>query len=208
MVLFYCASPYLSAFYLCVAPVGVTHAELVLSAASGERDTSGVGAVPPGGEDASGPKPPQLGCVDWARRGFLAERLGHTHVARSAYRVAAALGFSIAAYTALLRLEAAAGAVADTLMAAQQLLLWHDARAAALIGATAAAVAAGRGASSATLLQAAPQPIAWFLAELAGSMGAERVRAVLSEDGEQTHPLLLRELEAWDRQAALDMANS
>ena len=147
-----------------------------------------------GGDEGAGPKPPILTAADWARRGFLAERLGHTNNARTAYRVAVTLAFSLSAYTALLRLEAQAGAVADALMSAQQLLLWHDARAAAVMGS---------GSSAPGGLARAPTPVSWFIGELAAGQGVERVTRALEEDA-TAHALLLRELQAWLQQQERD----
>ena len=219
----------------------MTHAELVLSSHSrddGRQGGAGGGLVLPASgsgaaaatpraasaDAAVGPKPPALASADWARRGALAERLGHAHDARTAYRVAVTLGFSLASYLALLRLEAQAGAVADALMSAQQVLLWHEARAAAVLGAP--AKAGGAGAPAATLLARAPAPVAWFLAELAAAAaaqaggggggsagagaqgGAARLLRALEEDAAEAppHPLLARTLEAWARQQELDEA--
>lgn len=192
-----------------VNPAGVTHAELVLGSHSGRGGSSSTtpSAVPPGSDqaarisgsgDAAGPTPPVLTASDWARRGFLAERLGHTHNARTAYRVAVTLAFSVTAYTALLRLEAQAGAVADALMSAQQLLLWHDARAAAALK-----PAAGGSSSSPGLLQRAPMPVQWFMAELLAGRGADRVQRALTEDS-TAHSLLLREVDLWQQQHERD----
>jgi hypothetical protein len=64
--------------------------------------------------------PPGLTCTDWMRRGALAERLGHVSDARAAYRASVKLGFNLAAYTALLRLEAQAGNASDTVLCAAQ----------------------------------------------------------------------------------------
>jgi hypothetical protein len=189
---------------------GVTHAEWVLASQAGRSASSLSGA---GGErplsrtsstgDAVGPKPPVLTAADWARRGFLAERLGHVHAARTAYRVAVSLAFSLAAYTALLRLEAQAGAVADALMCAQQLLLWHEARASALTG---GGGSAGGGAGQGGALQRAPTPVAWFVGELAAGQGPSRVRRALEDDA-SAHPSLLRELAAWQQLQERDGAS-
>jgi hypothetical protein len=136
-----------------------------------------------------------LASADWARRGFLAERLGHTHNARTAYRVAVTLAFSLASYLALLRLEVQAGGLADALSSAQQLLLWHEARAADVLG------VAGTGSPS--LLRRLPAPLSWFLGELAAQQGAAQVQHALEEEA-SAHPLLLRELAAWQRQQERD----
>lgn len=183
----------------------MTHAELVLSAAAGSKDAAAAAAAAAARGDAAGPTPPQLAAVDWARRGFLAERLGHTHVARSAYRVAIALGFSLSAYTALLRLEAGAGATADTLLAAGQLLAWHEARAAAVMGATASGVQAGGGAGdSHTCLSALPAPVVTFLGDLAAGVGVARVTDALRDEADTPHPLLAPAVAAWALQQERD----
>lgn len=183
---------------------GMTHAELVI-ASHAQRDGSGPPAWPPangGGGDASGPKPPPLTVIDWARRGFLAERLGHARDAGAAYRAAVTLGFSLSAYTGLLRMEAQAGAVADALMCAQQLLLWHEARAAAVLGGAAAVSWGGRSSQSLPV----PTSVSWFLGETAARDGPDRVGRALAGDGDAAHPALTAELRAWERQRAADAA--
>jgi hypothetical protein len=181
----------------------MTHAEIVL--ASHSRAGGAGGAAPDTSalraSDAAGPKPPALTSADWARRGFLAERLGHTHDARTAYRVAVTLGFSLSAYTALLRLEAAAGAISDALMSAQQLLLWHETRAAAVLG------AATDGGATASLLPRAPYFVQWFVAELGAGQGLDAVRRSLSEESETPpHVLLGKELDEWVKVEERDAA--
>jgi hypothetical protein len=113
------------------------------------------------------------------------------------------LAFNLTAYTALTRLETAAGAVADALMSSQQLLQWHETRATAVLGGSGAAAAAAAGSdtgsSGATVLGRAPTAVRWFLDELAAGQGAEHVRRALTEDSEGAHPLLLREIGAWQQ---------
>lgn len=190
---------------LLLTPTGMTHAEWVLATQGGgragsaasdgqERPASRAGG---GGDDAAGPKPPVLTAADWARRGFLAERLGHTNNARTAYRVAVTLAFNLTAYTALLRLEAQAGAVADALMSAQQLLLWHEARALAALGSANSSTHSGA-------LFSAPTPIRWFLGELAAGQGVDRVIEAVEGDA-LAHPLMLQVLHAWRQQRERDL---
>jgi hypothetical protein len=119
--------------------------------------------------------------------------------------VSVTLAFNLTAYTALARLEAAAGAIADTLMAGQQLLQWHEGRATALLGGSASGAAAG-GSAGATLLARPPTAVRWFLDELAAGQGAAHVGRALTEDSEGAHPLLLRELTAWARVQEADAA--
>jgi len=186
----------------------MTHAEIVLSSHGRSSTGGGISGAAAGlaadvaalraSSNATGPQPPPLTSGDWARRGFLAERLGHTHDARTAFRVAVTLGFSLSAYTRLLGLEAAAGALADALMSAQQLLLWHETQAAALLG-TMPTSGGGGAAAGGTLLTHAPVLVQWFLAELAAAPGAEHVRRALSDDLEAPHPLLAKELDAWQK---------
>lgn len=192
---------------------GMTHAELVITS-HGRTSSSTTPSILTRGSDragatsssdAAGPRPPALMAADWARRGFLAERLGHTHDARTAYRVAVTLAFNLTAYMALLRLEAQAGAVADALMSAQQLMLWHEAHAAAVLG----AAAGGAGSSSASgrsgLLTRTPAPVQRFIGELAWGQGADHVQRALQEDsGGSAHPLLLKEVVEWRQQQDRD----
>jgi hypothetical protein len=96
-------------------PAGGNHAELVLGLVP---DTAGTPRTPV--SDGGNITPPALTSTDWMRRGALAERLGHMSDARAAYRASVKLGFNLAAYTALLRLEAQAGNASDTVLCAAQ----------------------------------------------------------------------------------------
>jgi hypothetical protein len=94
---------------------GGSHAELVLGLVP---DQAGTPRTPV--SDGGAITPPALTSTDWMRRGALAERLGHVSDARAAYRASVKLGFNLAAYTALLRLEAQAGNTSDTVLCAAQ----------------------------------------------------------------------------------------
>jgi hypothetical protein len=96
-------------------PAGGSHAELVLGLVP---DHAGTPRTPV--SDGGNITPPALTSTDWMRRGALAERLGHVSDARAAYRASVKLGFNLAAYTALLRLEAQAGNASDTVLCAAQ----------------------------------------------------------------------------------------
>jgi hypothetical protein len=106
---------------------GGSHAELVLGLVP---DQEGTPRTPV--SDGGNITPPALTSTDWMRRGALAERLGHVSDARAAYRASVKLRFNLAAYTALLRLEAQAGNASDTVLCAAQVrtelslkMEWH-----------------------------------------------------------------------------------
>ncbi|WIA09915.1 hypothetical protein OEZ85_010129 [Tetradesmus obliquus] len=143
---------------------GGSHAELVLGLVP--EQAGGTPRTPL--SDGGNINPPALTSTDWMRRGALAERLGHVSDARAAYRAAVKLGFSLAAYSALLRLEAGAGNVSDAVLCAAQVMAWQQQR-------LAQGGSSSGSSSSVVRMGVPPELVTWGLGLAASSSSADEL---------------------------------
>lgn len=145
-------------------PAGGSHAELVLGLVP--EQAGGTPRTPL--SDGGNINPPALTSTDWMRRGALAERLGHVSDARAAYRAAVKLGFSLAAYSALLRLEAGAGNASDAVLCAAQVMAWQQQR-------LAQGGSSSGSSSSVVRMGVPPELVTWGLGLAASSSSADEL---------------------------------
>eukprot|EP00879_Flechtneria_rotunda_P009059 GHRR01009484.1.p1 GENE.GHRR01009484.1~~GHRR01009484.1.p1 ORF type:complete len:565 (+),score=260.76 GHRR01009484.1:183-1697(+) len=145
---------------------GGTHAELVLGLVLGESGSPHTQLA-----DRGALQPPALTSTDWMRRGGLAERLGRVDDARAAYCAAVKLHFNLTSYLALLRLEAQAGSVSDTLLCAAQLLDWHNQRISQAKGGSSSG-------SGVMALGVPPEAVIWALGVLADTVSLDEIRGL------------------------------
>jgi len=215
--------------YFCVlracTPAGGTAAELVLGiapatvsgspASTSTTPTGGASGVSNGGAF----EPPVLTCADWMRRGALAERLGHTLDARSAYRAAVKLSFNLTSYLALMRLEAEADSISNTALCASQILGWHQQRAGqhnpggssgsgsaqgSAQGTSSSASSGGSsGANNASgglvLMGVPPSEVTWALGVVADCSSVEEVRSGMADIPPAAQAMLSAVLDEWQR---------
>lgn len=162
-------------------------------------------------------EPPVLTCADWMRRGALAERLGHTLDARSAYSAAVKVSFNMTAYLALLRLEAAADSIANTALCASEILNWHHKRAgqpnagnssgqgdqsSGSTGAgsnSSASAGAAAGSGGLVLMGMPPADVTWGLGLVADISSVDVVRRGMADVPPAAQAMLGAILDEWQR---------
>lgn len=218
---------------------GGTAAELVLGMAPatiGGTPTSATSAATSpaavaGVSDGGAFEVPVLTSADWMRRGALAERLGHTLDARSAYRAAVKLSFNLTSYLALMRLEAEADSTGNTALCAAQILGWHQQRAgqpqagsggsgggsgqaadhgsgtsaSATSGGAAGSTAAAAGSGGVVLVGVPPSDVVWALGLVADGSSADAVRRVVTDVHPAAQAALLAIMDEWARWQAVQV---
>lgn len=194
-----------------MAPATVTGSPL--SSASATTSPMGGGG---GVSDGGAFEMPVLTCADWMRRGALAERLGHTLDARSAYRAAVKLSFNLTSYHALMRLEAEAESISNTALCASQILGWHQQRAGqsaagdsgaqgsegqpgAASSSASAAAAGGSGSDHLVVMGMPPGEVCWAMGMVADSTSIEEVRRGMSDAAPAAQAKLTAVLDEWQR---------
>lgn len=197
-----------------MAPATVIGSPPSGAASTSTTPTGGAGGVNNGGAF----EPPVLTCADWMRRGALAERLGHTLDARSAYRAAVKLSFNLTSYLALMRLEAEADSISNTALCASQILGWHQQRAGqhnpggssggsaqgSAQGTSSGASSGGSsGATSASgglvLMGVPPSEVTWALGLVADCSSVEEVRSGMADVPPAAQAMLSAVLDEWQR---------
>lgn len=204
---------------------GGTAAELVLglvpsTIGSPTPPSTSAAAAPttaaPGISDEGTFEAPVLTCADWMRRGALAERLGHTLDARSAYRAAVKLSFNLTSYLALMRLEAEAGSACNTALCASQVLNWLQERAGQPSTSSSSSAQAGAGEASSApssstagaaapgsggliLMGMPPSDVVWVMGLVADSSSVADVRRGMADVPPGAQAMLGAVLDEWQR---------
>lgn len=168
-------------------------------------------ATVPNASDGGAFEPPLLTSADWMRRGALAERLGHTLDARSAYRASVKLSFNLTSYLALMRLEAEAESTGNTALCAAQILGWLQQRAgqpqagsgseqgASLTSSASSSAAAAAASGGLVMMGVPPAEVSWALGLVADGSSADEVRRAVADVNPAAQGMLLAVLEEWVR---------
>lgn len=203
----------------CFLLAGGTAAELVCGLASSAvaaspTSATSAAATPstavPGINDGGAFEPPVLTCFDWMRRGALAERLGHTFDARSAYMASVKLSFNLTSYLAFMRLEAQAESIGNTALCASEILNWHQKRAGQRgqgeqagssggITSSSASTAAAAGSGGLVMMGVPPADVLWAMGMVAHGRGVEEVRRGMADVPPAAQAMLMAVLDEWQR---------